>query len=74
MKKRSEFLSENCHFWVVKFSVYLNRLVFVMDSKHESRFCSENLGKNSVLQHDQFVLCDEKEKVCLHEHFFLICS
>ena len=26
----SEFLSENCHFLVVKFSVYLNRRVFVM--------------------------------------------
>ena len=30
MKKISEFLSENFHFLVVKFSVYLNRLVFVM--------------------------------------------
>ena len=29
-KKLSEFLSENFHFLVVKFSVYLNRLVFVM--------------------------------------------
>ena len=31
MKKMSEFLSENFHFLVVKFSVYLNRRVFVMD-------------------------------------------
>ena len=30
MKKISEVLSENFHFLVVKFSVYLNRLVFVM--------------------------------------------
>ena len=30
MKKISEFLSENFHFLVVKFTVYLNRLVFVM--------------------------------------------
>ena len=30
MKKISEFLSESFHFFVVKFSVYLNRLVFVM--------------------------------------------
>ena len=31
MRKISEFLSENFHFFlVVKFSVYLNRLVFVM--------------------------------------------
>ena len=34
MKKKSDFLSENFHFfWVVKFSVYLNRRVFVMVSK-----------------------------------------
>ena len=30
MKKISEFLSENFYFLVVKFSVYLNRLVFEM--------------------------------------------
>ena len=30
-EKISEFLSENFHFLVVKFSVYLNKLVFVMD-------------------------------------------
>ena len=29
-KKKLEFLSENFHFLVVKFSVYLNRLIFVM--------------------------------------------
>ena len=28
--KISEFLSENFHFWLVQFSVYLNRLVYVM--------------------------------------------
>ena len=32
MKKISEFLSENFHSLVVKFSVYLNRLVFVCSS------------------------------------------
>ena len=31
MKKYQNFLSENFHFLVVKFSVYLNRHVFVMD-------------------------------------------
>ena len=30
MKKISDFLSENLLFLVVKFSIYLNRLVFVM--------------------------------------------
>ena len=35
-KKYQNFLSENYHFvLVVKFSVYLNRHVFVMCSKHE---------------------------------------
>ena len=29
-EKISEFLSENFQFWVVNFSVYLNRHVFVM--------------------------------------------
>ena len=31
MKKYQNFLSENFHFLVGKFSVYLNRHVFVMD-------------------------------------------
>ena len=31
MKKYQSFLSETFHFLVVKFSVYLNRRVFVMD-------------------------------------------
>ena len=30
MKEISEFLSDNFQFWVVKFSIYLNRRVFVM--------------------------------------------
>ena len=32
MKKISEFLSENCQFLEVKFSIYLNRRVFVLMS------------------------------------------
>ena len=32
MKKISEFLSENFQFLVMKFSIYLNRRVFVMES------------------------------------------
>ena len=31
MKKNQNFLPENLHFLVVKFSVYLNRHVFVME-------------------------------------------
>ena len=38
MKKISEFLSKNFHFLVVKFSVYLKRLVFVMDRLTELGF------------------------------------
>ena len=34
MKKLSEFLSEIFHFLIVKFSVYLNRLVYVMLCKN----------------------------------------
>ena len=30
MKKKSEILSENFQFSVVKFSIYLNRRVFIM--------------------------------------------
>ena len=33
MKNIRFFLSGNFHFWVVKFSVYLNRPVFVMSSE-----------------------------------------
>ena len=32
-EKYQNFLSENFHFLVVKFSVYLNRLVFVMNER-----------------------------------------
>ena len=32
-KEYQNFLSENFHFLVVKFSVYLNRCVFIMDTK-----------------------------------------
>ena len=33
MKNINFFLSENFHFLVVKFSIYLNRHVFVMDCR-----------------------------------------
>ena len=32
IRKLSEFLSENFQFLVVKFSIYLNRRILVMDS------------------------------------------
>ena len=37
MKKISEFLSENVQFLEVKFSIYLNRRVFVMTTDIDSR-------------------------------------
>ena len=37
MKKILEFLSENFQFLVVKFSVYLNRRVFVMQGAMQKR-------------------------------------
>ena len=37
MKKISEFLSENFQFLVVKFSLYLNRHVFVMSKIPDQR-------------------------------------
>ena len=38
MKNISIFLSDNFHFWVLKFSVYLNRHVFVMNFEVETKF------------------------------------
>ena len=43
MKNISEFLSENFHFLVVKFSVYLNRHVFVMSGSNCP--CLEQISK-----------------------------
>ena len=42
MKKISEFLSENFQFLVVKFSIYLNRRVFVMGGSFSSGSTSSN--------------------------------
>ena len=46
MKKISEFLSEGFHFLMVKFSIYLNRLVFVME---EEQSCGGGYGLKPVL-------------------------
>ena len=42
--KISEFLSDFCHFLVVKFSVYFNRRVFVMRHSLHSYILQANLG------------------------------
>ena len=44
--KISVFLSENFHFLVVKFSVYLNRLVFVENKCNACRHCTHESYKN----------------------------
>ena len=54
--KISDFLSENFHFLVVKFSVYLNRLVFAMLVKHHSetyikKHCDESNERAQLLSH-----------------------
>ena len=40
--KLSEFLSENFHFWVVKFSIYLNMRVFVMSYAKKYSFKNDH--------------------------------
>ena len=40
MKNIRVFLSENLHFLVAKFLVYLNRRVFVMDTQEMSHYIS----------------------------------
>ena len=46
-EKYQNFLSKNCHFLVVKFSVYLNRRVFVMTLEQS---VINNLGLNLALR------------------------
>ena len=48
MKKISEVLSENFHFLVVKFSVYLNRFVFIMEG-HSFKSVLPPIYKGSTL-------------------------
>ena len=50
MKISEFFLSENFHFLVVKFSVYLNRRVFVMNinPKYLTRLNSTDPDENSL--------------------------
>ena len=50
MKKISELLSENFHFLVVKFSVYFNRLVFVMMCKRNVDGITRNRNSRLIQQ------------------------
>ena len=46
MKKYQNFLPENFHFLVVKFSVYLNRLVFIMVFTLDSQGAKVSSGRH----------------------------
>ena len=63
IEKYQRFLSENFHFLVVKFSIYLNRRVFVMEKGRECRIkngmklrCPNTIGKYDKL-FTQWFLC-----------------
>ena len=56
MKNINIFLSENFHFLVVKFSVYLNRHVFVMgrlkrEDDHVIQHCARFPAESAVDRH-----------------------
>ena len=59
MKKISEFLSENFQSLVVKFSIYLNRRVFIMKAEYHapSLFFENGMGdkKYSVIPRRDYV-------------------
>ena len=48
MKNTRFLLSENVHFFVVNFSVYLNRLVFVMQNYHAPHLTAIFLAERSL--------------------------
>ena len=50
MKNKKIKISENFHFLVVKYSVCLNRLVFVMDAKTMHNCCSTSNVTGSYMQ------------------------
>ena len=61
MKKKSEFLSENFQFLVVKFSIYLNKPVFLMSTKVQNvcdRFPAMNAVRSHLLEVCQISLSD----------------
>ena len=61
MKKYQEFLSENFHFLVVKFSVHLNRRVFVMSNPADPRIRIRIVFVRRNSQHYPTVLKVESE-------------
>ena len=46
--KNQNFLSENFHFLVVKFSVYLNRHVFVMIQKSQEKMIIMSMNDSRI--------------------------
>ena len=68
MKNIRFFYVKNCHFWVVKFSVYLNRRVFVM-----SIWNTQNISFNSLLERSSLALyaARYKQPCCITYHCML---
>ena len=50
-KKYQNYLSDNFHFLVVKFSVYLNRHVFVMNSECCDFMCEQSHIQPVLIPH-----------------------
>ena len=62
MKNIRVFSSENFHFLVVKFSVYLNRCVFVMVRKHNPDMCPTvtHISLSITTGGSLFIVCMKK--------------
>ena len=56
MKKYQRFLSENFPFLEVKFSIYLNRHVFVMCTKAVCIVCSETVYMSTSIERCKYVI------------------
>ena len=63
MNKISDFLSENFQFLVVKFSIYLNRQVFVM---LRPVYLKRNIDKQCIPRLDAENAASDQGQHCLH--------
>ena len=63
MKNIRIFYLKNCHFLVVKFSVYLNRRVFIMETNREPN--GDNHDEIPELFH--FHVLNKQECMCMNK-------
>ena len=74
MKKYQIFLSENFHVLVVKFSVYLNRQVFVMDDDDDNDDDDDDdvvVVLTGELIHLKYFATDlQRESICKKSHHY----